>query len=244
MIALLAAVLALAASQTSKGMPPLQKAPPTQRVAVGAELYAEHCISCHGANLIGTPSGPPLIRVGAANVDFQLATGRMPLEVPGTEPMRGPPSFSRDQIDAIVAYVTTHGGAGGPPTPTVQPSRDLTRGRVVWEDNCQQCHGATGYGAVTGFGWIAPPITPATPQQIAEAVRVGPGIMPKFNEHALPQRDLDALVAYADTFRRPDDSGGYSMVSAGPVGEGLVGWLVGVGGAVIVMLLVGETLKR
>jgi ubiquinol-cytochrome c reductase cytochrome c subunit len=230
MIALLAALLALAS--------------PPPAAHDGADLYAQHCITCHGANLIGTPNGPPLIHVGAANVDFQLATGRMPVAAPGTEPMRGPPRFSREQIDALIAYITTHGGAGGPALPSVHASRDLPRGRVVWEENCEQCHGVTGYGAVAGYGWIAPPITPATPLQIAEATRVGPGIMPKFSDRLLPQHDLDALVAYADTFRHPDDRGGFSMISAGPVGEGLVGWLVGVGGAIIVMLLVGETLKR
>jgi ubiquinol-cytochrome c reductase cytochrome c subunit len=247
MIAFLALLLALAPPQTSKGMPPLRIAVPSpppnaNRVKLGGELYAVHCVSCHGAQLQGSPNGPPLIGAGAANVDFQLSTGRMPLEVPDTEPMRGPPSFPREQIDAIIAYVEAHGGRGQP-IPTVNHSDDLTRGRVLYDQNCQQCHGATGYGAVTGFGWIAPPITPATPVQVAEAVRVGPGIMPHFGEHLIPQRDLDALVSYIDSFHHPKDPGGFSMISAGPVGEGLVGWIVGLGGAVILMLLVGETLK-
>ena len=248
MIAFLALLLALAQPQTSKGMPPIRVAVPSpapnaNAVKLGGELYAVHCISCHGAQLQGSPNGPPLIAVGAANVDFQLSTGRMPLEVPGTEPTRGLPSFPRQQIDGLIAYITTHGG-NGEPIPAVHHSDDITRGRVLYDQNCQQCHGATGYGAVTGYGWIAPPVTPATPVQVAEAVRVGPGIMPHFSEHQIPQRDLDALVSYVDSFHHPQDPGGFSMVSAGPVGEGLVGWLVGLGGAILVMLAVGETLKR
>lgn len=247
MIALLALLLALATS-TSKGMPPLRIAVPSpppnaNLVKLGGDLYAVHCVTCHGGKLQGSPNGPPLILVGAANVDFQLSTGRMPLEVPGTEPTRGPPAFPRRQIDALIAYIESHGGSGEP-IPTVHHSDDLKRGRLIYDQNCQQCHGATGYGAVAGFGWIAPPLTPATPVQIAEAVRTGPGIMPHFGAAQIPQPDLDALVSYVDSFHHPQDPGGYSIVSAGPVGEGLIGWLVGLGGAIIVMVAVGETLKR
>jgi ubiquinol-cytochrome c reductase cytochrome c subunit len=213
------------------------------RVKVGGDLYAVHCVSCHGDKLQGTPMGPGLTSAGAASVDFQLSTGRMPLEVPATEPMRGPPSFPRAQIDAILAYVVSH-GSRGPAIPTVHASTDLTRGRKIFEENCQACHGATGTGAVAGFGWLAPAVLQSTPLQTAEAVRAGPGIMPRFDEHLIPQRDLDALAAYVDALHHPDDRGGYSLASAGPVGEGLVAWLIGIGFTVIVMLAAGETLKR
>jgi ubiquinol-cytochrome c reductase cytochrome c subunit len=249
-IALLAAAVLLA-SETSSGQPK----PPLTHVAApaparadmakaGGDLYTVHCLSCHGDKLQGTPQGPPLTDAGAASVDFQLATGRMPLEVPGTEPMRGPPSFPRDQIDALVAYVVSHGGTGRG-IPVVHASRgNLTRGRVVFEENCEACHGATGTGAVAGFGWLAPALLQSTPLQTAEAVRTGPGIMPKFDEHAIPPPDLDALAAYVDALHHPDDRGGYSLASAGPVGEGLVSWVVGLGLTVLLMFAVGETLKR
>ena len=247
MIAALAGAVLLAAT-TSAGMPkqPLTHvAAPAARdpVRIGGDLYAVHCIHCHGEKLQGTVDGPPLTKAGAADVDFQLSTGRMPLEVPATEPMRGPVSFPREQIDALVAYVVSHGGQGAP-IPNVHPNvTKLTRGRVVYEENCQACHGATGTGAVAGFGWLAPAVLQATPLQTAEAVRVGPGIMPQFDEHTIPQDDLDALTAYVDTLHHPDDRGGYSLASAGPVGEGLVGWIVGIGVTVLVMFAVGETLK-
>ncbi|HEX3465639.1 MAG TPA: c-type cytochrome [Candidatus Elarobacter sp.] len=247
MIALLAAAVLLAQT-TSAGEPK----PPLTHVSapaasdptkIGGDLYAVHCISCHGAKLQGTVDGPPLTKAGAADVDFQLSTGRMPLEVPATEPMRGPASFPREQIDALIAYIVSHGGTG-PPIPNVHPDiTKLTRGRVVFEENCQACHGATGTGAVAGFGWLAPAVLQSTPLQTAEAVRTGPGIMPQFDEHAIPQPDLDALTAYVDTLHHPDDRGGYSLASAGPVGEGLIGWLIGVGCTVLVMFAVGETLK-
>ena len=217
--------------------------PPADQVKVGGELYAVHCISCHGADLRGTPMAPGLTSSGAGDVDFQLSTGRMPLEVPGTEPMRGPPSFPRPQIDALIAYVVSHGGTG-PPIPVLHHNADLTRGRVIYEENCQQCHGATGDGAVAGFGWLAPSLKASIPVQVAEAVRTGPGIMPRYAAADISDRDLDALVGYVEAMHRPDDRGGYSLASAGPVGEGLAGWIVGVGGTIIVMLLVGETLAK
>ncbi|HEY0614569.1 MAG TPA: c-type cytochrome [Candidatus Elarobacter sp.] len=247
MIAPLVASLLFATTSAGQPKPPLTHVaapapPPADRAKAGGDLYALHCIHCHGANLEGTPNGPALTGAGAADLDFQLATGRMPREVPATEPMRGPPSFPREQIDAIIAYVTSHGGRGEP-IPQVHASTNLTRGRVIFEENCQACHGATGTGAVAGFGWLAPAVLQSTPLQTAEAVRVGPGIMPKFDAKLIPQGDLDALTAYVDTLHHPDDRGGYSLASAGPVGEGLAAWTIGLGTTVLVMLAVGETLK-
>ncbi len=249
MIVASAFVLLLATGSMSNGQPQpthtyasVAAPPPADRIKVGGELYAVRCISCHGAQLRGTPMAPGLTGAGAADVDFELSTGRMPLEVPGTEPMRGPPSYPRPQIDALIAYIVSHGGAGAP-VPALHHNGDLTRGRVLYEENCQQCHGATGDGAVAGFGWLAPSLKPAVPIQVAEAVRVGPGIMPRFGAGDISDGDIDALVGYVETLHHPDDRGGYSLASAGPVGEGFVGWLIGVGGTIVVMLLVGETLK-
>ena len=214
--------------------------PPPQK---GEETYAVHCSNCHGTDLKGTPNGPSLIGVGPASIDFMVRTGRMPLEVPGTEPLPAPPQLQPDEIDALIAYVTTHGAGSSPPIPTVVHSEALARGRVVYDDNCEACHGALGTGAVAGFGWLAPPLQPDNPTQIAEAVRIGPGIMPRFGTKLIADNDLGALVAYVTTFRRSQDAGGYSVESSGPVGEGLVAWIFGVGSCTIVMVLVGETLR-
>ncbi|MGH7716354.1 MAG: c-type cytochrome [Vulcanimicrobiaceae bacterium] len=224
MIALLAAALMAAAT------------------SLGGVLYATHCSSCHGADLRGTPNGPSLQHAGTAAVDFMLRTGRMPLEVPGTEPQAAPPQLTPQQIDAIVAYTAEHGAGSGPAIPAVAPSQALARGRVLFDNNCQACHGALGTGATTGYGWIAPALKDADATEIAEAVRFGPGIMPHFDARLIPGDDLNALVAYVLTFRHPPDIGGYSVESAGPVGEGLLAWIIGVGGGAIVMVLVGETL--
>jgi len=172
-----------------------------------------------------------------------LRTGRMPLEVPDTEALPAPPQLTPHQIDAIVAYTVAHGAGSGPAIPTLARSNALARGRLLYDDNCQACHGALGTGATTGYGWIAPALHDAEGTQIAEAVRFGPGIMPHFDARLIPNGDLNALVAYVQTLRHPPDIGGYSVESAGPVGEGLLAWVIGVGTCAIVMLLVGETLR-
>jgi len=211
--------------------------------ALGAALYAAHCSSCHGADLKGTGNGPSLQHAGAAAVDFMLRTGRMPLEVPDTEPLPAPAQLTSSQIEAIVAFTVAHGAGGGPPIPSVRPSDALARGRVVFDGNCQACHGALGTGAVAGYGWLAPPLYGDDATQIAEAIRFGPGIMPHFDSRLISDDDLDALVAYVGTFRHPPDIGGYSVEASGPVGEGLLAWIIGVGTGSIVMVLVGETLR-
>lgn len=214
--------------------------PRTDLAREGADLYAVHCLQCHGADLRGTSAAPALQSAGAAGVDFELATGRMPLEVPGTEPDRGAPAFDAQQIAALVAFAEAH-GVVAPAIPDVRANDALARGRKLYESNCQACHGASADGATVGYGWIAPGLREATPLQIAEAVRFGPGVMPRFDTHAMPSADLDALVAYVETLDRAPHPGGISLASAGPVGEGLFAWIVGIGLATAVMRYVGET---
>src|SRR5215470_14237898 len=46
----------------------------------GRKLFVNGCSSCHGINAQGTTDGPSLIGVGAAAIDFQVGTGRMPAQ--------------------------------------------------------------------------------------------------------------------------------------------------------------------
>ena len=61
----------------------------TQQVAEGKTLFAVQCASCHGLNgegqVSGTIQGPPLVGVGGASVEFQVATGRMPMARPAVQ---------------------------------------------------------------------------------------------------------------------------------------------------------------
>lgn len=199
----------------------------------GRELYLTGCAGCHGADARGTSQGPTLWGVGAAAADFMLSTGRMPLSDPSVQAIRKPPAYSPDEIAALVAYVGSLGN--GPPIPNVDLGRaDLANGGVLYRLNCAPCHAATGNGGALSYGRNAPNLDQATSVQIAEAMRVGPGQMPVFGPDTLTDRQVDDIVAYVRDLRDPSDPGGYSAGHAGPIPEGLIALLVGVGGLLLV----------
>jgi ubiquinol-cytochrome c reductase cytochrome c subunit len=177
--------------------------------------------------------------VGPAAVDFMLATGRMPLSDPDQQPTRQPPQYSPEEIEALVAYVVSL-GLGGESIPFVSPEAgDLSLGRDLYSANCLACHGAGGQGATVGAGQIAPSLRRATPVQIAEAVRVGPGPMPPFTDELVDQHELDSLVRYVMDLRTQPNPGGLDLGRVGPVVEGFVGWVVGLGLLLLVIRLTG-----
>ncbi|MEO3777647.1 c-type cytochrome [Micromonospora sp. B11E3] len=227
-------VLVLAAGPVALASAPGPAAPATTAPAadLGSRLYLEQCASCHGPQGQGSQRGPSLIGVGPASVDFQLSTGRMPVTQEVQQSSRRPPVFSPEEISALVDHVASFGG-GGPQIPRVGPG-DVVPGRDLFAANCAPCHGATGSGAVLTNGWIAPPLYDASPTQVAEAVRVGPGLMPAFPSQVLTDRQVDDLTGYVRELRGERlDRGGNPLGRLGPLAEGLVAW------AVVLGLLVG-----
>ncbi|MEO3931057.1 c-type cytochrome [Micromonosporaceae bacterium B7E4] len=215
-----------AASPAAPGGPTGTAPPADPASARGADLYLRSCASCHGPSGQGSQRGPGLAGVGPASVDFQLSTGRMPLEKEAAQPPHRRPAFSAEDIRAIVAHVESFGG-GGPEIPTVSPG-DLRTGREVFLANCAACHSAAGVGATLTNGLVAPSLQGSTPLQVAEAVRVGPGLMPAFPETVLRQQEVDALASYVQELRGDRlDRGGAALGRLGPTTEGLVAWGVG-----------------
>jgi ubiquinol-cytochrome c reductase cytochrome c subunit len=205
----------------------------------GARLFAVGCASCHGPQGEGTENAPSLVGVGAAGVDFMLSTGRMPLGDPDQQPTRQAPKYSAEEIEALVRFVEAL-GPGGESIPFVSPEAgDLSLGRDIYSSNCLACHGAGAQGATVGAGQIAPSLHRATPVQIAEAVRVGPGPMPPFAEELIDQHELDSLVRHVMALRTESNPGGLDLGRVGPVVEGFVGWVVGLGLLLLVIRLTG-----
>ncbi len=206
--------------------------------ARGFDLYQESCASCHGLMLQGEPGvAPSLIGVGAGPVDFYLSTGRMPLSNPEDEPMRSTPAFDLRQIDALVAYIHSF---GGPAAPTADPARgSLAVGFSVFSINCAGCHSIVARGGMTVDARV-PALQRASAQQIAEAVRMGPYLMPRFGAAQIDQRQLDSLARYVLWTRHPDNFGGWGIGNIGPVPEGIVAWFLGLAALVIVARLIGE----
>jgi quinol---cytochrome-c reductase cytochrome c subunit len=211
--------------------------------ARGFELYAQHCSSCHGIDASGTGDGPSLLGVGPAAVDFMLSTGRMPLANPGDQAVRQEPALSDEEIAAIVGYVSSLAQGEGEPIPTVEPSRgSLADGQLLFAQNCAACHGIAAQGNAVGGGGIAPSLGDATPRQIGEAIRTGPGVMPRFGDIVLDDRAVDSIARYVARVQHdPVSPGGANLGFVGAVAEGFIVWLVGIG---LVLLLVRGTGSR
>ena len=205
------------------------------------DVFISSCASCHGVEGQGTADGPSLRGVGAAMVDFQLRTGRMPLADPDVQPQRKPPAFDDETRAALVDYVASL-EPGGEPIPFVDPaSGDLSLGQEIFVASCAPCHGATGSGGAVGADVLAPSLSRAAPIEIAEAVLVGPGEMPVFD---LDRHERDSVIAFIDFLQNRPDRGGADIGGVGPVPEGFVAWGLGMGACLAVVLVVGHRRTR
>jgi quinol---cytochrome-c reductase cytochrome c subunit len=221
----------------------------------GLQLYGRYCVMCHGPNGNGirqteigagpardqsvqAGAGPSLQGVGAQAAHLYLTTGYMPLRHLGAQPRRARLLLTPRQIDALIAYVASLGN--GPPVPTPHPDRgNLSEGQHLFTVHCAGCHQAVARGGyVTGA--VPPPLGDATPVQVAEAVRVGPYVMPQFSRRAIPDRELDSLIRYVEWTKHPDDRGGWSIGRIGPIPEGLVTWFLAASVLVGVCLVIGR----
>ena len=87
-------------------------------IARGRAIFANTCSSCHGMNAQGTGAGPSLVGVGAAAVDFQMSTGRMPGKDFDAEMPRKPVTFTTEQIHQVAAYISSLDEGWGRSTPS------------------------------------------------------------------------------------------------------------------------------
>jgi ubiquinol-cytochrome c reductase cytochrome c subunit len=198
------------------------------QVEQGRALFLTDCVSCHGADGEGTDQGPDLRGVGAASADFFLSTGRMPNTEPDRQALSKRSPYTQDEIDALVAYVASLGP--GPPIPDVNdPEGDLQEGGVLYRLNCQPCHSAAGDGGALSSGRVAPELHGATSTQVGEAMRIGPGPMPVFGEDTFTDEQVNSIVRYVEYLRDPEDEGGLSLGAIGPITEGLVAIVIGLG---------------
>jgi ubiquinol-cytochrome c reductase cytochrome c subunit len=234
--------------------------PGAAAAANGEQLYGRYCAMCHGPDGAGqvTPaevgagpardqdtyaaSGPSLVGVGARAAHFYLSTGYMPLKRPGIQPRRSRQLLGPRQVDALIAYVATLGK--GPPIPRPHPERgNLSEGQHLFTEKCAGCHQVVARGGYVTDA-VPPALTDATAVQVAEAVRIGPYVMPKFSETAISDAQLDSIVRYVEWAKHPDDRGGISLGHVGPVPEGLVTWFVAAAALVALCMVLGRRLRR
>lgn len=209
---------------------------------LGRTLFQANCASCHGVNAQGSYRAPNLVGVGAATVDFWVRTGRMPLAYPTAQAVQKPPRFDNREILAIDRYVTSL-GPGGPGIPALDlPAANLASGEELYSTNCAPCHVITGVGDALSNGLNAPTLYGVTPVAIAEAMRTGPGNMPRFGPNQFSAQDINDVVLYVHNgdIQRPDDKGGNGIGHIGPVTEGFVAIFGGLGAILLVSYWIGD----
>jgi ubiquinol-cytochrome c reductase cytochrome c subunit len=212
-------------------------------VAAGHDLFRRGCSTCHGLNGEGSSQAPSLVGVGAAAVDFQVGTGRMPLQTFASMAVRKPPKYSPEEISQLAAYVASLGpGAAIPSDDLISryTSADEAKGGQFFRTNCAQCHNAVGEGGALARGVYAPALGQATPKQMYEAMLTGPEQMPIFPDTQLSPAQKLAIINYlVDVNHNGYDEGGHPLGRVGPLTEGLVGILIGVGACVALTLWIG-----
>lgn len=219
--------------------------PGGELVAQGRELFVVGCSSCHGLDgggaraPDGADRGPSLEDSGEAAAYYYLTTGRMPLASSEEIPRRKEPAYEPHEIAALVAYVGTLGD--GPMVPSVKAAAgDLSVGGELFRDNCQACHSATGAGGALSYGRAAPALGQATPTQVGAAMRIGPGQMPVFDPDALDDAEVDAIARYVQYLEQPNDRGGVALGRLGPIPEGFLVWVLGMGLLLLVSYAIGK----
>jgi len=200
-------------------------------VGAGTKLFLANCASCHGISGLGGTIGPNLAGVGAAAVDFQVGTGRMPPARPGVQTSRSDQvKFTDSQIESLAAYVATLGT--GPSIPDSQQTNgqgDIAHGNQLFKVNCAMCHNFAGSGGALTRGKYAPSLRHVTGKHIYEAMVSGPQSMPVFNDSNLSPTDKNDIISYLHDLDQSKNPGGLSLGNLGPVSEGMFVWIFGLG---------------
>lgn len=210
-----------------------------QLVITGKQLFAVSCASCHGLGGKGLAQqgAPSLVNVGAAAVDFQVRSGRMPMANPLAQAPRKENTFTDDEIAALAAYVASLGEGPSIPSegqydPNGLGAEAVARGGELFRTNCSACHSFKGGGGALPNGAVAPNLQGLEPKIIWEAMRTGPGQMAVFGADAIPDDDLRSMIAYLKQVDA-QPSAGLTLGGLGPVSEGLWAWVIGIGSLVL-----------
>jgi ubiquinol-cytochrome c reductase cytochrome c subunit len=220
-------------------------------ISKGRELFLVGCASCHGKNGEGIPSegggnyGPSLVGVGAAAVDFQVGSGRMPMAAPGVQAPVKTPAYNDEETAQLAAFVASLGPGPAIPDPEAYDTETLSdeereeaivRGGEFFRTNCTACHNFAASGGALPGGKYAPSLQGVDPKHVYEALVTGPQQMPVFSDEVLlPEQKLE-IIAYLESIQEAPAYGGAKLGSFGPVSEGLFAWIVGIGSLVFVAI--------
>jgi len=216
----------------------------TDDIAAGRQLFLVGCATCHGENGEGITTkdggqyGPSLVGVGAAAVDFQVGSGRMPLAAPGVQAPVKTPAYTDEEISQLAAYVASLGPGPAIPEPgqydpsTIPESEraaSIERGGEFFRTNCTACHNFAGAGGALPGGKYAPSLQGVPAKHVYEALLTGPQQMPVFSDDVITPRDKRDIIAYLQSIEDAPAYGGAKLGSLGPVSEGMFAWILGIG---------------
>lgn len=225
-----AVLVALTAGRSSAGPGPSRAGArqAASEAAAGAALWRQDCATCHRADGSGSERGPDIREAGAGGVDFEVATGRMPLEDADDRPTRSPTPYDQEQIDQLVAYARAT--LDGPDVPEVDlAAADAAEGGELFRLSCAACHQSAGEGGALAYGQYAPDLSRSTPTQVVEAMRLGPQQMPVYDRASLDDGQAADIAAYVEEIEPPQDRGGWGIWHYGPVPEGFIALTLGIG---------------
>ena len=199
----------------------------------GKKLFQANCATCHGLDLQGSTTGPSLYGVGELAVEFQVGTGRMPLQASAPQAPQKPVQFTEEQILAMASYVQSM--APGPTFPDeeiLDGEGDVARGAELFRVNCAMCHNVAAAGGALTEGKYAPALSSTSALHMYAAMVTGPQNMPVFNDLTLTAEDKRDIISSLLFLQQNESPGGFSLGSLGPVSEGLFIWIFGIGGLI------------
>jgi ubiquinol-cytochrome c reductase cytochrome c subunit len=202
----------------------------------GRKLYVSGCSSCHGLNVQGSSDGPTLVGVGAAAVDFQVSTGRMPATMQGVQAPKKRPVYTQAEVDQLAAYIASLAPGPAVPAPSDYDASgaNVAAGGQLFRTNCAACHNFVGSGGALTGGKFAPKLTGVDPKHIYEAMITGPQSMPVFNDATITPDQKREIIAFLNHMDTEGSPGGADLGRIGPVSEGLFVWIVGIGSLILV----------
>ncbi|MCQ6272798.1 c-type cytochrome [Pseudarthrobacter sp. R1] len=199
-------------------------------VEEGGKLFAANCATCHGIGASGSQAGPSLVGVGAASVDFQVGTGRMPMQMNGPQALEKPLQFNDEQTRQLAAYVASLGaGPALPEEGLLDEKGDAAAGGELFRTNCAMCHNAAAAGGALTRGKFAPALKDTSGKHIYEAMVTGPQNMPVFSDSNITPEGKRDIITFLKQIETSGSPGGAELGSLGPVAEGLFVWVAGLG---------------
>ncbi|QDG67143.1 c-type cytochrome [Pseudarthrobacter sp. NIBRBAC000502772] len=198
--------------------------------AEGEKLFEANCATCHGMGASGSQDGPSLVGVGAASVDFQVGTGRMPMQMNGPQAYKKPAQFNDAQTHQLAAYVASLGaGPAIPEEHLLDEQGDAAKGGELFRVNCAMCHNAAAAGGALTRGKFAPALADVSGKHIYEAMVTGPQNMPVFSDANVTPEGKRDIVTFLKQIEANGSPGGADLGALGPVAEGLFVWVAGLG---------------